>query len=289
MRPGGVPECERQVKRFTATEKWRDRWFRRLSAPAKLLFIWLTDNCDNAGVIDFDVESASFDIGEPIEQNHIAEIQSRLKALPNGKTFIPKFIEFQYGTLSPDCAPHRKVLELLRSHGINYREGDFLSNTLPDTQNTLAGRVSTTLKEEEEEKEEEKDKDKGGVGGVSEPVKTPAMQREHWLIGKLCAWFNRRESTVWSPRELRALRAVAGLQTSEDDFAALETYYLSDAPYRRKDILTLLNNWNGEIDRAKNWKHAPQATKPSDRNFGVGQDPNRVGSDIAAALEASNG
>lgn len=67
-------------------------------------------------------------------------------------------------------------------------------------------------------------------------------------------WFNRRYSTRWSDKEFRSLHKVVCLKTSKEDFEALEKYYLSNCAYKRKDIYTLLNNWNGEIDRAKAWK-----------------------------------
>lgn len=132
------------MKRFTETTKWRDPWFRRLSQTSKLLWIWLTDNCDNAGVIDIDLESASFDIGKTVNEEHLTEVESRLHALPNGKAWIPSFIEFQYGVrLSPKCVPHLRVLELLVKHGIQYPDdcdkSTTLLPTLVDTHKTRKG------------------------------------------------------------------------------------------------------------------------------------------------------
>jgi hypothetical protein len=266
------------MKRFTDTNKWRDPWFRRLSQTAKLFFVWLTDNCDNAGVIDIDLESASFDIGKPVNGEHFSEIESRLKKLPNGKFWIVKFVGFQYGdALSERCTPHLRVIELLRSHGLNYPECVKESTTLPTT---LPTRVETTLKTRQEK---DKEQDKTSTGGVGEV----APSKSDVLKAKLCAWFNRRLTTPWSEKEDRALRAVLTLETPQEDFEVLEAYYLSNDPYRRRDILTLLNNWNGEIDRAKGKKNGShkQELKPTDRNFGVGQDPAEAGRIAAAAVE----
>ena len=52
-------------------------------------------------------------------------------------------------------------------------------------------------------------------------------------------------------KETKALKAVIALRTPPEDIDALETRYKSGNPYLRRDILTLLNNWNTEIDRAK--------------------------------------
>ena len=77
------------------------------------------------------------------------------------------------------------------------------------------------------------------------------------LKQRICCWFNRRESTRWTAKEMRALKDVVALQTEQSDFDALDKYYMAtmpaDADYRRRDVVTLLNNWNGEIDRAKQW------------------------------------
>ena len=68
---------------------------------------------------------------------------------------------------------------------------------------------------------------------------------------RIGGWFKRRESTSWSDKEMRALQKVLEMKTPEEDVLMLEKRYASGDPYLRKDILTLLNNWNGEIDRAR--------------------------------------
>lgn len=69
-------------------------------------------------------------------------------------------------------------------------------------------------------------------------------------IGKL---LNRRESTAWDKKELAAFKGIK--QPPEEDMKALEDYYNAVIPkledFRRRSLQTLLNNFNGEIDRAK--------------------------------------
>jgi hypothetical protein len=60
------------------------------------------------------------------------------------------------------------------------------------------------------------------------------------------ALVKRRESTKWSDKEKAALRK---LNPSEEDIAFLESQNYADHTYRRKDLMTLLNHWNGELDR----------------------------------------
>lgn len=104
------------MKRLVDTNQFRDPWFRKLSLKAKALFWWLCANCDNAGVIDLDLESASFDIGEPIDKKNLAELASRLELLPSGKIWIKKFIPFQWGQIKLTSKIHCSVVQLLKSH-----------------------------------------------------------------------------------------------------------------------------------------------------------------------------
>ena len=48
------------AKRFTDTDIWKKKWFRKLPLEIKLLWCYLKDSCDHAGVIEFDAEVISF-------------------------------------------------------------------------------------------------------------------------------------------------------------------------------------------------------------------------------------
>jgi hypothetical protein len=106
------------MKRFTETQKWEDPWFRRLRPEIKNLWQWILDHCDNAGVIDPDLELASFQIGYEYPMDTLLELGTRIIKLPCEKLFIPKFIQFQYGELSTECKAHNPVFASLRKHGI---------------------------------------------------------------------------------------------------------------------------------------------------------------------------
>ena len=88
-----------------------------------------------------------------------------------------------------------------------------------------------------------------GVKGGSEWTPTPEQIR----LGKL---FNRKPTTRWSLGEIKAWRKITPVD--ESDFKFLEIYYAASWPegadYRRRDLATMLNNFTGEIDRARNFK-----------------------------------
>lgn len=76
-------------------------------------------------------------------------------------------------------------------------------------------------------------------------LNSPTMNR----IGKM---LGRRGGTLWTVAEAVALKTV---NPNADEIELMETYYLVEIPkgedYRRRDLITLLNNWNGELDRAR--------------------------------------
>jgi hypothetical protein len=93
-------------------------------------------------------------------------------------------------------------------------------------------------------------------------------------IGNL---FKRRVTTPWSDKELKALASLRDVQ--EADLLAIEAYYgeriTPEKDIRRRDMLTLLHNWNGEVDRARaRPKPKPRFVKVSPRATAeVPEDP----------------
>ena len=67
--------------------------------------------------------------------------------------------------------------------------------------------------------------------------------------------FDRGDKTKWSDKELKALPVTLGT-TEEEWFALLEYYkHRGESDYFcRHNLITCLNNWAGEIDKAKRGK-----------------------------------
>ena len=87
-------------------------------------------------------------------------------------------------------------------------------------------------------------------GGGAKP-KGPLQLRAEALMG-------RKPDTPLTAPEARAFASsrAAIEATTEDDWLALESFYLApqSETYARKALAQLVNNWNGEIDRAKAWR-----------------------------------
>jgi len=103
-------------KRFTETLKWDDPWFRALSPDAKLLWFWLVDKCDSAGIITPDFALCEFQTGIKRAFEHMAELESRVTEISEGRFIICKFIEFQHGKLSRDCKAHNPAWQSLEKN-----------------------------------------------------------------------------------------------------------------------------------------------------------------------------
>jgi hypothetical protein len=82
-------------------------------------------------------------------------MKDRIQILDDGKIFLPKFIPFQYGTLSESCIPHKRVLEAIRFHSLT---PTFKGYAYPSARvaTTLPSRVNTRQEEDRKGKEEDK-------------------------------------------------------------------------------------------------------------------------------------
>jgi hypothetical protein len=110
------------VKRFTETTKWNDPWFMDLPVKYKAFWFYICDQCDSAGVWEPNIRLAVSQIGEPLELSEILRVfADRIEQLSDGKLWVTKFIQFQFGILSPDCKPHIHIIKRLTSLGLSER------------------------------------------------------------------------------------------------------------------------------------------------------------------------
>lgn len=79
---------------------------------------------------------------------------------------------------------------------------------------------------------------------------------------RIAKLFNRKETTEWSPKEIKAFKSLLkrGVITT-DALDALDAYYAAERAkgkdgWHRRDLYTFLNNFDGEVDRASARKPA---------------------------------
>lgn len=96
---------------------------------------------------------------------------------------------------------------------------------------------------------------------------TPKHPKKEWkpdeIQIRLNKCYKRRNTTKWSDAELKAYKKN---DYEEEDVKLMVRYCdpKNGSAYRRKDIKTLLNNWNSEVDRANGWE---QEGKPEQQSF----------------------
>tara|TARA_R110002167_G_scaffold76944_3_gene213911 strand:- start:324 stop:956 length:633 start_codon:yes stop_codon:yes gene_type:complete len=115
------------AKRFTDTAKWSEDWFLEIKNPHKLFWIYVCDNCNHAGIFKPNKRMFELILGARIDINmFLEEINSdkqRILELANGKWYLTKFIEFQYGgKLNENNRVHKSILEILIANNITWEE-----------------------------------------------------------------------------------------------------------------------------------------------------------------------
>ena len=108
------------AKRMTDTDKWKKRFLRELKPQHKLLWFYVLDDCNHAGIWDVDIEVASIRVGEELIYDMLPQaFLDKIVIFDNGdKWFIPEFIDFQYGELNPNSNVHKSVIALLEKYNL---------------------------------------------------------------------------------------------------------------------------------------------------------------------------
>ena len=113
------------AKRFTDTNKYKKPFIRGLQGAYKVLWDYLYHDCDHAGIWIVDFEIAQIYVGHDLVINksdalkYFNENEERIIEVDCGKKwFIPSFIEFQYGELSPENRAHKSVINILENKGL---------------------------------------------------------------------------------------------------------------------------------------------------------------------------
>lgn len=111
------------AKRFTDTEKWKKGFVRNLPAAYKLLWLYMLDDCDNAGVWQVEVEVASIRLGVKLKEAEALKLfGSNVISFDGGsKWFIKEFVKFQQGVnhiseLNSNSNPHKSILRIVEQY-----------------------------------------------------------------------------------------------------------------------------------------------------------------------------
>jgi hypothetical protein len=125
---------------------WRKPWFRTLTKDAKLLWLYICDECDCCGVWDRDDGQAQFYLGLK-ELPYIELLKNLFHFCNKRKILVKDFCEFQY------CLPekyketsnlHKNILNRLIYHKLNFKIIERLKNK-PTVAPTVAPTVNISI------------------------------------------------------------------------------------------------------------------------------------------------
>ena len=113
------------AKRMTDTDKWKKIFIRELKPKHKLLWLYILDDCNHAGIWEIDLDVASIRVGEAVGYKDLDVFGNKIIMFDNNeKCFIPDFIDFQYGELNPNSNVHKSVILLLSRYNLEgYMKG----------------------------------------------------------------------------------------------------------------------------------------------------------------------
>lgn len=208
------------AKRMTDTDKWKKRFVRDLSPQHKLLWFYILDDCNHAGIWEVDLEVASIRVGFELSHDSLpSSFGEKVISFDNGdKWFIPDFINFQYGELNPNSNVHKSVIHLLERYNLEgYVKGlQTLPNTVQDKDKVIV-----------------KDKAK-----VKRFVKPTLNDLEHYCIERnnkvdIQKFFNYYESNGWK----------VGKNPMKDWRAAVRTWEKNTKEETKSKVEQSLNTW----------------------------------------------
>lgn len=261
------------ARRMTATEKWGDAWFCGLDPIQKLIWIYLVDTCDHAGIWEINMPLLRFHTGFAGTLNDLLMAFNagsegpRLESLNENKLFLTRFIRFQYpGGLDQNNAAHRGVLKRLEQFGMSPLAG--AREGLPSPS------VGLKDKEKDKDKEKEKEKNREAIKFQDGNLLVPVALLEHFHsefgvalvnseLRKMVSWlkvnkpkkdYNRfvwnwlskaKEQEPARPANVQDSRMI--MVESKEDFGGFQTF-LSQNGKPAVDIRVLKND-QGEPER----------------------------------------
>jgi hypothetical protein len=145
-------------KRFTDTEKWKDDWFLSLSNDYRIVWQWLLDNCNHAGICKPSINLLNMMCNTKITDEVLFEVFNDRLFNFNSFWFIPKFLKFQYGSLNSKKPAVISVIKELKKHNLIHLIMELLDNDYETITESLPNDYNI-IKDKDKDKDKDKVKD----------------------------------------------------------------------------------------------------------------------------------
>lgn len=152
------------TKRFCDTELWHKDWFLKLSVELRMLYMYLKDNCDCAGIYELNTMLASFILGHDVTIDDFLKLNEHKKiieVIDDNHLYLCDFVLFQQGIesldeLNPRNNAHKGIMRRLKKYGIISVDDKVLERTprkdKKETENTKNESVVSIKKAQKNKK-----------------------------------------------------------------------------------------------------------------------------------------
>jgi len=106
------------AKRLTDTEKWNDDWYISLDNDYRIIWQWLLDNCNHAGICKRSIRIMNLMCNTSILEIDLLEKMEGRVIVADNNWFIPKFLKFQYPTLQSNKPVIISVIKELEKNNL---------------------------------------------------------------------------------------------------------------------------------------------------------------------------
>jgi hypothetical protein len=207
------------AKRFFDTELIEKDWYLELNLAEREIVRLAMAKCDCVGVWKPSRRIAEA-IAGPVDIDAIPnKTEGNIEIMPGGKWFIVDFCAFQYGKLTPTCAPHKKYISLLIEYGLYER-----------VLKTFERVIEKPVRLQEEEEEEEEEISSLSISSLNslEPKVSNGSNRINMHIGSWNANDNlphfRFTSVNMKPEDLSLALRTMSAYSDDEIFCAITNY-----------------------------------------------------------------
>lgn len=188
---------------------------RGLSTPYKLLWIYILQDCNHAGIWEVDFETAQLKIGSKItKETAMKNFAGKIFEISGGeKWFIPDFISFQYGQLSMSNRAHIGIIQLLKKYDLLNEDLSIsvLIKGHPSPLQAPTQGAKDMDMDKEQEKEMEMDKEKGAPEIFEKPqlkILKPELTFPYVSEKFMATWNILSHEKKWRGKSVNALQAA---------------------------------------------------------------------------------
>jgi hypothetical protein len=228
------------AKRFTDTDKWKKNNFTSLSKDMKLVWFYLCDCCDNAGVWDINIGLLNYQTGCSVSIEEIQDAFGDKIRIQDDRLILTTFTSFQYGELNEQNRAHQSVINRLKKLAISYPQ--VYPQVYPQDK-PLASPLQKAASPFQGAKDKDKDKDK-------DKEKDKEKEKETLFdFDALYAEYPRHEGKAEGMK-----RCKAQIKTQQDydnlKMAIANYKAIAKEPYI-KHFSSFMTNWKDYIEKPK--------------------------------------